>query len=328
MRELWALFVILAIAISVGIAGRHPVPLRPIEHQQPQNSDVGSGEQHTTDPRYPSTTTHIPERAHFSTPQNKTHSEPSGSSQLDHTEDNPKWTDIIQGVSAFFVMILTAVLAGINYIQTGHIARSTKAAEDAAKIAEAALINTERAFIYLEGLEVTFERSRYSQIGVAKRDLSGQLVIGDYEITQWRIHAIWANSGSTPANRLITNWACKQTPSDLPREFDFPYTNVGQHQFISPRGHVRGDFMPLPGTYLGKIKTNTSYRVFVWGFADYDDVFPDTPRHRTEFCFYAQWAGIDSEGLPRIAWIAYPRHNGADDECSRAPEPYEPPKKT
>jgi hypothetical protein len=28
-----------------------------------------------------------------------------------------------------------------------------------------------------------------------------------------------------------------------------------------------------------------TYRLFVWGWIDYDDVFEGTPRRRTEFCF-------------------------------------------
>ncbi len=58
--------------------------------------------------------------------------------------------------------------------------------------------------------------------------------------------------------------------------------------------------------------------MFIWGWADYDDVFAGTPRHRTEFCFRVEViAGSDGQAL--VTFPIYSQFNAFDEECSRGP---------
>ncbi len=58
------------------------------------------------------------------------------------------------------------------------------------------------------------------------------------------------------------------------------------------------------------------------GWAEYDDVFSGTKRHRTEFCHELIVGGNPAAGKATITLSVYPRFNGMDEECLRAPTPY------
>jgi hypothetical protein len=56
--------------------------------------------------------------------------------------------------------------------------------------------------------------------------------------------------------------------------------------------------------------------LYVWGWAEYDDVFEGTPRHRTEFCH--KWSvGGDPRNPTRVShrYAVHDKYNGADEEC-------------
>ena len=56
---------------------------------------------------------------------------------------------------------------------------------------------------------------------------------------------------------------------------------------------------------------------------DYNDVFDDTPRHRTEFCFDVTADDVEDRGQTYMRFPAHGRYNGADDDYVRRPRPYE-----
>jgi hypothetical protein len=67
-----------------------------------------------------------------------------------------------------------------------------------------------------------------------------------------------------------------------------------------------------------------SQSLYLWGWAEYDDVFPGTPRRRTEFCYRIFVMGdptdatVGNEPGPQkvsFRWHLHNSHNGADGEC-------------
>jgi hypothetical protein len=112
---------------------------------------------------------------------------------------------------------------------------------------------------------------------------------------------------------------------DIPASFDFPDLDERAELWISL----------APNSWLGGFVFNISReelisciggrrRIFIWGWADYNDVFPSTPRHRTEFC-YEITVGQDPSTGPieqSISASQYGRHNAADEECQRRPKTY------
>ena len=62
---------------------------------------------------------------------------------------------------------------------------------------------------------------------------------------------------------------------------------------------------------------------YIYGAIDYDDIFSDSLRHRTEFC--AQVVIRRDPAMPeRVDWTFSPSvfHNATDDDCARPAEPW------
>jgi hypothetical protein len=66
----------------------------------------------------------------------------------------------------------------------------------------------------------------------------------------------------------------------------------------------------------------TTITVLIWGLIDYNDVFPDTLRHRTELCLPVS-ARVLGDGTPFMGLPVYRRFNGFDNECLYKPKPYD-----
>ena len=64
-----------------------------------------------------------------------------------------------------------------------------------------------------------------------------------------------------------------------------------------------------------------SRNVYIWGWADYDDVFTNTARHRTEFCYEVTLdRGAAGVGKVGIGLRIYGPFNGADDDAYHKPK--------
>jgi hypothetical protein len=85
---------------------------------------------------------------------------------------------------------------------------------------------------------------------------------------------------------------------------------------VGPKGAVILDVLEIPESELLK----SPGCVFVWGWADYNDVFEDSLRHRTEFCFAIE--RIKHGNAMQTRYRTYRQHNGYDDECYRVPALY------
>jgi hypothetical protein len=183
------------------------------------------------------------------------------------------------------------------------------------RIAEAALTSAEQAFLF-----------QHSVVIIPIKDPDGFM-------RGWQFIFGWKNSGSTPARRVFLHTSfhmvLKPDPvadsGDLPPNFDFPDTYgfrepTEQVQLsIGPQGEMASnpktiDVLDLDEAYSRRM------RIFMYGWADYTDIFPKTPRHRTEFCFEIVVASHPDEevtGRSPFLFFAYGPHNGAEDECYR-----------
>jgi hypothetical protein len=197
----------------------------------------------------------------------------------------------------------------------GAAQKSADAAERASKLAEQALVQVEPAFLFNHGLAIN--------------SITGT----DGHLRAWRFMFNWKNAGCTPARRVLMHTSLHfvdvanalEDPGDLPSDFDFPDT----YGFREPTEQV-----PLSIGPQGEMADNpkvidifdliTAYRrkrrIFLYGWAEYCDIFPNTRRHRTEFCFEVIVVAnpeSDVAGISTFLMSAYGRHNGAEDECYR-----------
>lgn len=178
--------------------------------------------------------------------------------------------------------------------------------------ADRGLRTVERAFVYVRA---------YSNAALISA--STQQVIG------WRIVVEWYNSGKTPARRVHVHasWRAEMTPPD-----DFPDLWNSNLQiprvttYCGPQSVLNSEPLDIPLTEFVRAQAMGGF-VYLWGWLDYNDVFERSERHRTEFCIALiptrdlSTVPTGNEGPPFI-YSHYRKHNGTDEQCTRAPAPY------
>lgn len=180
------------------------------------------------------------------------------------------------------------------------------AAEKSANIAETAMTSSERAFVYLD----TFRW--VSHLGLSKNRY------------YWEIVPIWINTGNTPTRRLNIDVCYDLRETPLPDDFSFPDHRAEQTilVMIRPRGGTAGSIpYEIWDEDLIAVRDGKKY-FYVWGSAEYHDVFENTEKHITRFCAFIR----EVTGDPTQAWDEktnpvgivfkmHDRHNCADEDC-------------
>ena len=194
-----------------------------------------------------------------------------------------------------FTGALFAVTAGLVcytkrlWIATRDLVRDT---------ARSAQLQT-RAFIFLERIDI---------------------VVGDGHLPQ--VEPKLRNGGTTPIKNGLTHTTFYYSETPLPDSFDFPdLPPFGiEPVVLGPQASAISELFEIPS----KINSNLERRhghFYVWGWIDYDDIFPNSPRHRTEFCNEIIYTSVTNNS---VRWGAKSHHrfNGTDDECMKQPKPY------
>lgn len=251
-------------------------------------------------------------------PENYTYSSASG-------EKPPKsfWEKTVDDPVATFTAMLTvftAVLAVVAIVQiyfltkADNIARiaaeaakaSAIAATDQVSLSKEALITTERAFVYCERVNSIWTADKITEL-----------------VVKWTFQPIWKNSGKTPTKRAINkiSWWIGVDVGDIPANFDFTDANNPGQTIIGPDATMHGLTIDLDIDTLQKIRSNSAH-AYIWGWIDYDDIFANTRRHRTEFCVEIQVTGnpIYKEG--GFLYRMHGPFNGFDEDCYCKPKQY------
>jgi hypothetical protein len=215
-------------------------------------------------------------------------------------------------LALFSGLLVTVSIVQIRYlIRADRTARITaEAAKDQTVLTRQAMVDTQRAFVLVKALEVELVTFPYQSptAGIIDR------------IAGWRMGVVWENSGDTPTRDLITHVSLKFFDDEIPNNYDFPdlpERNVSK-ALIGPRGTIHSASFLISVQEAQDVK-NGPKGLYMWGWAEYDDVFPNTKRHRTEFCYELLF--IDP--FPQRAsfgHLMYRAHNGADDECLKKPQ--------
>jgi len=152
----------------------------------------------------------------------------------------------------------------------------------------------------------------------------------DGKLAGFFIRIGWANSGTTPTKDLTSHFSEKTYSGGLPKNFDFPdlWSNgvekVNRPFVLSPKGEVftqQQMFMSNADNALEKAAVlPNSEKLYLWGWAKYRDVFKDTPRHLTEYCYEVTPITQPPvknvpNGLIGIQFDQCSRHSCQDDEC-------------
>lgn len=213
---------------------------------------------------------------------------------------NVKATDVL-------MVLMAALLAWIAWQQTRRLretvaaARETAiAADKSARLAENAMISGQRAFMFLKEFR-TF--------------LDLDPATGQY---QWSIHPIWENSGNTPTRELVINTSYHLSDKPLPDDFDFPHATKDLMPTIAgPKTLVEATPGSISSDELAAVQAGRKY-FYIWGWAEYHDMFEGTQKHITRFCNQlTQVTGdtalpLSETNIVQMMFSFYPENNYAD----------------
>jgi hypothetical protein len=138
-----------------------------------------------------------------------------------------------------------------------------------------------------------------------------------------RIEVKLRNSGSTPTRHLVIGAHFTERTREVSADFTFPEPVDSQHVLIGPNSEIIACSITMPYEIIDRIKNETSF-LYIWGYADYNDVFEKTPRHTLEWFFRVSVADdAEYEGHWRAGFESVPHHPIAiDEDAKRKAKPY------
>jgi hypothetical protein len=223
-----------------------------------------------------------------------------------------KWLMVFTGVLALATIILAISTIGL-WRYAGEQASDTKrliaatratagAAKQSADIAQQGLISTQRAFVFINSFEVH--------------------VIGG----EIRIIPKWENSGATPANPMhnYVNW--KPFNGEIPLDYGYPDLGKdglplpgkgsGAQFFVGPKAIMLGNTVQIPIAVMEAARAG-NIRVFIWEWAEYNDIFNKAKSHEVTFCYeivVTDLGSKDDKTTIAAAFTIYGPHNSAEQE--------------
>ena len=231
------------------------------------------------------------------------------------------WTKVCTGeflkvdgeaITAFFTLVV-GFFTGALWLSTRALWQVTA---DTLSHSERTAIRQLRAYVSVK--ELSMQPFRGPDVMSIYRDIG--LVEGP--ILSYRICAILENTGPTPTRNAVININHVLRSTELPADFTFPDGESTETAAIGAKGifGTPGFFISMEQVQQVRAKVR---KLYFWGWVDYDDVFEDTIRHRTEFCFDVTADEMPDRGNTYMRFPAHGRYNGADGDCVREPRPYQ-----
>jgi hypothetical protein len=137
--------------------------------------------------------------------------------------------------------------------------------------------------------------------------------------TNYGVSIILQNGGQTPTRHMVTNVNQRMFPDEMPADFDFPDSAGRESGICGPGAVYFTGSIDIPAVDLEPM-SGTDRHCYVWGWAEYNDVFERTPRHRTEFCFQIVVETILNTNEKIVGFRVHNRFNAADEDCLRQPK--------
>jgi hypothetical protein len=200
------------------------------------------------------------------------------------------------------VALCTLAYSVVSYFQW-------KALLESNQINRESLQEVQRAFVTFQDVGYGFRRNIQASTTDNVIDFTAKLL----------------NSGNTPAVDAIGALAVSpmsNEPTDKQFIGDLPGI---QHINIDPRSAPALGPVTKPSMFVGivdPVATNlfpngppVLPNIFVWGRVTYNDVFPKTKRHLTEFCRRLVFIGSAPDKSIYLTFVTCERHNCNDEYC-------------
>lgn len=174
-----------------------------------------------------------------------------------------------------------------------------------ASLTKEAFTKTQRALVFVEDIEFTQNGNN----------------------TDFAISFFWKNNGITPTKGLFTYVSAAIFPDELPEDFGFPNVKGGKSTqlYLGAKSNNRSVLGPCALDEITPVWEGKTH-MYCWGWAEYNDVFKNTKRHRFEFCYKV--TASKSPSSPKtmsFSHILHDKHNGEDEECLKPVETTWPP---
>jgi hypothetical protein len=213
-----------------------------------------------------------------------------------------KWARKLFGVSVLQAIIgLGGTIALIFTIRQGRRSLDIgRGSLEAAKQSTHVTVARDRAFVFVD--DIVFE-------------LRGSTIVARVK---------WKNGGTTPTKGFRTHVSTNYFV--LPRPDQFTFQDYGKAVYtralVGPQSIIESGPLPIDpeGARIAERRHRDGDRVaactLIWGWCEYNDVFPGTPRHRTEFCREVILADAN-QNIGRMGIRTFPvfEFNNTDDEC-------------
>ena len=166
-----------------------------------------------------------------------------------------------------------------------------------------------RAFVFAKAIAITPNTLTHAYTGAQ----------GTYEVpVSWTVSVMWENGGGTRTKNMFSHASSEFFDEEMPDNFPFPdlgdqtriRTMIGPRAFIFSGGF---EFRVADPHVLDVHKG--AKHLYIWGWAEYDDIFDNTPRHRTEFCYELFFTGAAFPTKIQVSFRMHRLHNAADNDC-------------
>jgi hypothetical protein len=199
----------------------------------------------------------------------------------EYTRDLASWTKVLALLT--FGLLLAAGIQIIMFLRQLKVMRQDL--EDTQTVARAAKQSAEtaRESLAVERGTMVFSGRAYVQ-GGQMRWLSHR----DADVIFWRLRPRWGNSGNTPTRnlRVWVQFSLVDTPKPDDYEFPIEWPERMRPVTLPPKSEFESPFFDIKGPDLQLVKEDKKH-LYVWGIAEYNDVYPETPRRITKFCVKA-----------------------------------------
>jgi len=251
--------------------------------------------------------------------------------QSDRLNDAQKWMSIISGLVSCATLVLLYVTLQYARLQWKEMNDANKAAAKALEETKSA--NTSTSEDALRSYKLSRESVEDVQRAFVSPMVAPAYLVGqDGKTRAIQFSIRWENTGLTPTRYLTTHSNFQAIFGTLPDNFDFTdqwsglESKVNQSTFLAPRQYLTASRpLIIPIAQLETITPPHTQKFVIWGWARYYDVFPNTRRHLSEYCYLVsgQREPITPTSTNQIGYFIEncDRHNCADQECNDSKSP-------
>jgi hypothetical protein len=185
------------------------------------------------------------------------------------------------------LIVVTAGLWLTTFLQSRDIRAAVLAAQESSAAARKSAEFLQRALVLTQRATVIVGEPR----AVWLRD-GGDRLVG------CRLLVSWHNVGTTPTRDMIAAVAGLATEKPPLQNSALPRANARQQPaIVGPNAAINSASVNLPIGLVTDILQHRAHYLFA-GWAEYNDVFEHSPRHRVEFCYWLEFEGdIEAQAL-------------------------------